>query len=71
MLNITEALLLLWLFSCIFIVSAQSLYVKLEKNKVCDRKKLNCFTLVVINIPSFVFSFFMLVAMLVGVLFYV
>ena len=70
--NISEALLLLWFFCCTFIVVAVALYQRIEKNKkTSEHKKLNLFTLIMINIPAFVFGFFMLVVMIVGVLFYV
>ena len=69
--NISEALLLLWLFCCTFIVVAVALYQRIEKNKKnSEHKKLNLFTLIMINIPAFVFSFFMFVMMLVGLIFY-
>lgn len=67
-----ESISLLWLFLCVFIVSAHSLYYKIEQSRFCkERKKLSYFILIVINIPAFVFSFFMLIAMLVGTIFYV
>ena len=70
--NISEALLLLWFFCCTFIVVAVALYQRIEKNKkTSEHKKLNLFTLIMINVPAFVFGFFMLVVMIVGVLFYV
>ena len=70
--NISEVLLLLWFFCCTFIVVTVALYQRIEKNKkTSERKKLNLFTLIMINIPAFVFSFFMLIAMIIGVLFYV
>ena len=69
--NISELLLLLWLFCCTFIVVAVALYQRIEKNKkTSEHKKLNLFTLIMINIPAFVFSFFMFVMMLVGLVFY-
>ena len=69
--NISELLLLLWLFCCTFIVVAVALYQRIEKNKkTSEHKKLNLFTLIMINIPAFVFSFFMFVMMLVGLIFY-
>lgn len=70
--SISEALLLLWFFCCTFIVVAVALYQRIEKNKkTSEHKKLNLFTLIMINIPAFVFSFFMLIAMIMGLFFYV
>ena len=70
--SMSESLLLLWLFSCIFIVVSASLYKRVEQSKMTtEYKKLNLFTLIMINIPAFVFSFFMLIAMIMGLLFYV
>lgn len=70
--NISEVLLLLWFFCCTFIVVTVALYQRIEKNKkTSERKKLNLFTLIMINIPAFVFSFFMLIAMIMGLFFYV
>lgn len=69
--GISESLLLLWLFCCVFVVVTVALYKRIEKGKnVPENRKLNIFTLIMINIPAFVFSFFMLVMMLVGLIFY-
>lgn len=70
--GISESLLLLWLFCCVFVVVTVALYKRVDKGKnVPENKKLNIFTLIMINIPAFVFSFFMLVVMIIGILFYV
>ena len=70
--SISESLLLLWLFCCVFVVVTVALYKRIEKGKnVPENRKLNIFTLIMINVPAFVFSFFMLVVMIIGVLFYV
>ena len=69
--SMSESLFLLWLFCCVFVVVTVALYKRIEKGKnVPDHKKLNIFILIMINIPAFVFSFFMLVMMLVGLIFY-
>ena len=69
--SMSESLFLLWLFCCTFVVVAVALYQRIEKNKkTSEHKKLNLFTLIMINIPAFVFSFFMFVMMLVGLIFY-
>lgn len=70
--GISESLLLLWLFCCIFVVVSVALYQRIDQSKtLTEHKKLNMFTLIMINIPAFVFSFFMLIAMIIGILFYV
>lgn len=70
--GISESLLLLWLFCCVFVVVSVALYKRIDQSKtLTENKKLNMFTLIMINIPAFVFSFFMLIAMIIGVLFYV
>lgn len=70
--SISESLFLLWLFCCIFVVVTVALYKRVDEGKnVLENRKLNIFTLIMINIPAFVFSFFMLVAMIIGILFYV
>ena len=70
--SISEALLLLWFFCCTFVVVAVALYQRIEKNKkTSEHKKLNVFILIMINVPAFVFGFFMFIAMIIGVLFYV
>ena len=70
--NISEALLLLWLFCCVFVVVTVSLYKRMEQSKTLkENKKLNMFILIMINVPAFVFGFFMFIAMIVGILFYV
>lgn len=70
--GISESLLLLWLFCCVFLVVSVALYKRIDQSKtLTENKKLNMFTLIMINIPAFVFSFFMLIAMIIGVLFYV
>lgn len=70
--GISESLFLLWLFCCVFIVVSVALYKRIDQSKTLkENKKLNMFTLIMINIPAFVFSFFMLIAMIIGVLFYV
>ena len=70
--SISEALLLLWFFCCTFVVVAVALYQRIEKNKkTSEHKKLNMFILIMINVPAFVFGFFMLVVMIVGLFFYV
>lgn len=70
--SMSESLFLLWLFCCVFVVVTVALYKRVDKGKnVTENKKLNMFTLIMINIPAFVFSFFMLIAMIIGVLFYV
>ena len=69
--GISESLFLLWLFCCVFVVVTVALYKRIEKGKnVPENRKLNIFTLIMINVPAFVFSFFMLVMMLVGLIFY-
>lgn len=70
--GISESLLLLWLFCCVFVVVSVALYKRVDKGKnVTENRKLNIFTLIMINIPAFVFSFFMLIVMIIGILFYV
>lgn len=70
--GISELLFLLWLFCCVFVVVSVALYKRMEQSKMLkDHKKLNMFILIMVNIPAFVFGFFMLVIMIVGVLFYV
>ena len=70
--SMSESLFLLWLFCCVFVVVTVALYKRIEKGKnVPENRKLNIFTLIMINVPAFVFSFFMLVVMIIGVLFYV
>ena len=70
--GISESLLLLWLFCCVFVVVSVALYKRIEQSKTLkEHKKLNVFILIMINVPAFVFSFFMLVVMIIGVLFYV
>lgn len=70
--GISESLLLLWLFCCVFVVVSVALYKRIDQSKtLTEHKKLNIFTLIMINIPAFVFSFFMLVVMIIGILFYV
>ena len=70
--SMSESLFLLWLFCCVFVVVTVALYKRVDKGKnVTENKKLNIFTLIMINIPAFVFSFFMLIVMIVGILFYV
>ena len=69
--GISESLFLLWLFCCVFVVVTVALYKRIEKGKtVPENRKLNIFTLIMINVPAFVFGFFMLVMMLVGLIFY-
>ena len=69
--GISESLLLLWLFCCVFVVVSVALYKRVDEGKnVPENRKLNIFTLIMINIPAFVFSFFMFVMMLVGLIFY-
>lgn len=69
--SMSESLFLLWLFCCVFVVVTVALYKRIEKGKtVPENRKLNIFTLIMINIPAFVFSFFMFVMMLVGLIFY-
>lgn len=69
--SFSEGLLLLWLFLCVFIVNARALHCKIDGSKECkERKKLSYFILIAINIPAFVFSFFMFVMVLVGLIFY-
>ena len=69
--GMSESLFLLWLFCCVFVVVTVALYKRIEKGKnVPENRKLNIFTLIMINVPAFVFSFFMLVMMLVGLIFY-
>ena len=68
--GISESLLLLWLFCCVFVVVTVSLYKRVDEGKnVPENRKLNIFTLIMINVPAFVFSFFMLVVMIIGVCF--
>ena len=70
--SMSESLFLLCLFCCVFVVVTVDLYKRVDKGKnVPENRKLNIFTLFMINIPAFVFSFFMLIAMIIGVLFYV
>ena len=70
--SMSESLFLLWLFCCVFVVVTVSLYKRMEQSKTLkENKKLNMFILIMINVPAFVFGFFMLVVMIVGVLFYV
>ena len=69
--GISESLFLLWLFCCVFVVVTVALFKRADEGKnVPENRKLNIFTLIMINIPAFVFSFFMLVMMLVGLIFY-
>ena len=70
--SMSESLFLLWLFCCVFVVVSVALYKRIEQSKTLkENKKLNMFILIMINVPAFVFSFFMLVVMIVGILFYV
>ena len=70
--GISESLFLLWLFCCVFVVVSVALYERMEQSKILkNHKKLNMFILIMVNIPAFVFGFFMLVVMIIGVLFYV
>ena len=70
--SMSESLLLLWLFCCVFVVVTVSLYKRMEQSKTLkEHKKLNVFILIMINVPAFVFGFFMFIAMIIGVLFYV
>ena len=70
--SMSESLFLLWLFCCVFVVVTVSLYKRMEQSKTLkENKKLNMFILIMINVPAFVFGFFMFIAMIVGVLFYV
>ena len=70
--GISESLLLLWLFCCVFVVVTVALYKRVDEGKnVPENRKLNIFTLIMINVPAFVFGFFMFIAMIIGVLFYV
>lgn len=70
--GISESLFLLWLFCCVFVVVSVALYKRIEQSKTLkENKKLNLFVLIMINVPAFVFGFFMLIAMLVGTIFYV
>lgn len=70
--GISESLLLLWLFCCVFVVVSVALYKRIDQSKTLkENKKLNMFILIMINVPAFVFGFFMLVVMIVGILFYV
>ena len=70
--GISESLFLLWLFCCVFIVVSVALYKRMEQSKTLkENKKLNMFILIMVNIPAFVFGFFMFIAMIIGVLFYV
>ena len=70
--SMSEALLLLWFFCCTFVVVAVALYQRIEQSKTLkEHKKLNVFILIMINVPAFVFGFFMFIAMIIGVLFYV
>ena len=70
--SMSESLFLLWLFCCVFVVVTVSLYKRMEQSKTLkENKKLNMFILIMINVPAFVFGFFMFIAMIVGILFYV
>ena len=70
--SMSESLFLLWLFCCVFIVVTVALYKRMEQSKTLkENKKLNMFILIMINVPAFVFGFFMFIAMIIGVLFYV
>ena len=70
--SMSESLFLLWLFCCVFVVVTVALYKRIDQSKtLTEHKKLNMFTLIMINIPAFVFGFFMFIAMIIGVLFYV
>lgn len=70
--GLSEGLVIVWLFCCVFIVCLGSLYRRMEEHRTCVKnKKLNFFTLLLIDIPAFVFSFFMIIIMVLGLIFYV